>query len=273
MWDRKSLKEKAKQAFTANYWKCVLVALVLGLTLGGGGGSSAGSNSFNQDDVQDMKDTFEDSTEVSVKQDISNAIDGIKNDSSISKADIAAVAATVGVVVLVIVVVALVIGFCITAFLLNPLQVGCRKFFVDNLDGTAQIGQMGLSFGSNYMAIVKTMFFRDLYILLWSLLLIIPGIIKAYEYMLVPYLLGEDPTMDTNEALLKSKEMMDGHKWNTFVLHLSFIGWELLSLLTCGILSIFYVNPYVYQTEAALYSTLSNRSGNVTDTYETYVEM
>ncbi|MFR5556791.1 MAG: DUF975 family protein [Coprococcus sp.] len=77
------------------------------------------------------------------------------------------------------------------------------------------------------------MFFRDLFILLWTLLLIVPGIIKSYSYRLVPYILSENPHMDRKRALELSQQMMDGHKMEAFVLELSFFGWFLLSALTC----------------------------------------
>jgi len=71
--------------------------------------------------------------------------------------------------------------------------------------------------------------------------------------MMVPYIIAENPGMDRREAFAISKRMMDGEKWNTFVLDLSFLGWGILGVLTCGILLIFYVNPYIYATHAELY--------------------
>ena len=83
-----------------------------------------------------------------------------------------------------------------------------------------------------------------------------PGIIKAYEYRMIPYILAENPDIDTKEAFARSKEMMTGNKWDAFVLDLSFLGWILLSVCTCGILAIFWVNPYMYMTDAELYVAL-----------------
>ena len=112
------------------------------------------------------------------------------------------------------------------------------------------------------------MFFRDLYTLLWSLLFIIPGIVKAYEYRMIPYILADNPDMDKDEAFTRSREMMTGQKWKTFVLDLSFIGWNILSLLTIGLLGIFYVGPYKRATRAALYDTLKNDGIDVTEVIE-----
>ena len=73
---------------------------------------------------------------------------------------------------------------------------------------------------------------------------------------MVPYLLAEYPDMDRKEVFARSRDMMYGQKWNTFVLDLSFLGWSLLSLCTCGLLAIFYVNPYVQATNAELFLEL-----------------
>ena len=112
------------------------------------------------------------------------------------------------------------------------------------------------AFDHNYKNIVKVMFFRDLYTVLWTLLFIIPGIVKSYEYQMIPYLLAENPQMTKEQAFAESKRMMTGQKWRAFVLDLSFLGWKILSLFTLGILDIFYVQPYMDSAHAALYDAL-----------------
>jgi uncharacterized membrane protein len=77
--------------------------------------------------------------------------------------------------------------------------------------------------------------------------------------MTVPYLLAENPDMSGTEAITLSRRMMDGEKWNAFMLDLSFVGWGLLGLLTCGILLVFYVNPYHACTQAELYNVLKQK--------------
>ena len=106
------------------------------------------------------------------------------------------------------------------------------------------------------------MFLMNLFIWLWSLLFVIPGIYKAYQYRMVPYLLAENPEMDYNRALSLSASMMEGEKMNAFVLDLSFFGWYLLSVFTCGILAIVYVAPYQYHTNAGLYIALREKAIN-----------
>ena len=145
-------------------------------------------------------------------------------------------------------------------FICNPIEVGCKRFYVRNLNESAQVGNVGFAFDNNYKNITKTMFFRDLYTILWTLLFIIPGIVKSYEYQMIPYLLADNPQMTKEQAFAESKRMMSGQKWRAFVLDLSFIGWNILSAITLGILGIFYVQPYMDATHAALYEAL--RYGN-----------
>ena len=88
--------------------------------------------------------------------------------------------------------------------------------------------------------------------MLWTLLLIIPGLIKSYAYMLTPYILKDNPEVSAKDASSLSDEMMKGHKFDLFYLHLSFIGWIILSILTCGI-GVLWLYPYMYTAQAAFY--------------------
>ena len=96
-------------------------------------------------------------------------------------------------------------------------------------------------------------------IFLWGLLFVIPGIVKSYEYRMVPYILAENPNLQMSEVFALSREMTMNQKMNIFVLDLSFIGWSLLSVCTCGLLAIFYVNPYVQATNAELFLELKRQ--------------
>ena len=90
---------------------------------------------------------------------------------------------------------------------------------------------------------------------LWSCLLVIPGLIKQYSYSMAYYILADNPELTAREALNKSKELMNGHKLDLFVLHLSFIGWCLLVGITFGIAAI-YVSPYMSATVANFYNSI-----------------
>ena len=153
--------------------------------------------------------------------------------------------------------VAVIIVELLRIFVFSPMEIGGCRFFVENANDTPGVGKILYAFKSGaYGKMVLTLFLRDLFIALWSLLFVIPGIIKAYEYRMVPYLLADCPEMSRQDAFRISKEMMTGQKWNAFVLDLSFIGWELLAGITCGIAGIFYVAPYVYATDAELFLVL-----------------
>ncbi|SEW36174.1 DUF975 family protein [[Clostridium] fimetarium] len=263
MWSREELKSKAKESFYRNYWKAVLVAL-FSLILTGGlqakytfdsnhSFPSFNNNSGNSSDLAEVKELLD-----------ANGLDGIVNNAlqKIPESDRVAVIVAIIVVVIVIVLIAVAIGLTLGALLINPLIVGIKRFFVQDLDHKANIGELTYAFDNHYKNIVITMFFKNLFIFFWTLLLIIPGIIKAYEYRMIDYILSENPDMERHNAFALSKEMMTGQKWNAFVLDLSFLGWDILSLFTIGLLSIFYVAPYQNHTNAALYDALKNEIKN-----------
>lgn len=236
MIDRASIKERGKEAFKANYWMCVVGALVTGIAAGGGAGGGSSSSGNNYSDLNNL----------------SNA------DPEQRKAIIAIIMAVMAVVL-----VATLLSAALRILVLDPLLVGCNRFFIQNQRGCAAWSDLGFGFKNGaWKNVVKTMFMYRLFIFLWSLLLVIPGIVKSYEYLLVPYLLAEDPELSWEEAHERSKNAMDGNKMDAFVFGLSFIGWILLSLLTCGILSIFYVNPYIFASKAELYLVLTNQGSN-----------
>lgn len=99
-------------------------------------------------------------------------------------------------------------------------------------------------------------FLRGLYTFLWSLLFVIPGIIASYSYAMTPFIMAENPNMTANEAITASKELMNGHKLDLFVLGLTFIGWDLLAVLTMNLGHI-ALNPYKNAAYAAFYKDLT----------------
>ena len=131
-----------------------------------------------------------------------------------------------------------------------------------SVDDKAEVKEIAYAFDHSYMNVVKTMFFKDLYVFLWTLLFVIPGVYKKYQYRMVPYIMAEHPEMNYKEALELSKNMMDGEKWHAFVLDLSFVLWHVLGMITCGILEVFYIAPYQYLTNAELYRTICMQHNN-----------
>ena len=101
-------------------------------------------------------------------------------------------------------------------------------------------------------------FLRILFIMLWTLLLIIPGIVKGLSYAMTPFILEEHPEMTASQAIKASMRLMDGHKMDLFILGLSFIGWQILACLTMGI-GFLFLNPYMNAAYAAFYRDISRK--------------
>lgn len=341
MWTRVELKEKAKQALNNNYWKVVLVSLIVGLVGGGaastslnfnsdsslGGSTGIFDDSFYYDDSYYYEDDFEsgfgeddtyggyseqyespeasdeywegyydgyfgnsqsdDTTDYlegfqdgeldkSAENEFGDAFDGgVSGDSfdefedfdlfeGLDDFDMGLLTGMLVVVVIILIIaliIGIVVGMAYSAFIFNPVLVGTNRFFFKSLKEKAEVKEVAFAFDNNYKNVAKILFIRDLKILLWTLLFIIPGIVKSYEYYMMPYLLAENPNLTKEETFRLSKQMMTGNKWNTFVLELSFIGWNLLSGITLGIVGIFYVEPYKNLTYAALYEELSAING------------
>lgn len=221
MWNRAELKMRGNMAFKKNYVSAVVVALLMGIFGTVSGESSARRVSENSD---------------------------IYSGNLFNVGMITGLLAGIATVVILIVLVAKV-------FVGNLLKMGGYRFFILNQTAQPGIGTLLDGFRSgHYVNIVLTMFLRDLFTTLWSLLLVVPGIVKHYEYLMVPYIIAENPAMDYKEAFQISKQMMDGEKMEAFIMDLSFLGWYLLSVVTCGLLAIFYVNPYVQASFAEMYT-------------------
>lgn len=220
MWTRRELKERGKIALHRNYWIVVLAALLIAI-LTGDAVSSSGSSAVRAGSDMD--------------------ISGIGTIFPFS------------MLVSVIVMIAAA-GILYSIFAGNVFEVGGCRFFEENSEHKAKIGLIldGFKNGA-YLRNVSTIFLRNLYSILWTFCLIIPGIVKSLEYKMIPYILAENPTISRKRAFELSKQMMDGQKWDAFVLDLSFIGWDLLGAITFGIVGILYVSPYVNATWAEFY--------------------
>ncbi|MFA9463041.1 MAG: DUF975 family protein [Velocimicrobium sp.] len=139
-------------------------------------------------------------------------------------------------------------------FISSPLSVGLNNFFLTSRQYDVSLGRLFTTFSNgSFLNVVKVLFFRGLYIFFWSMLLIIPGIIKGYEYFFIPYILAENPELPQERVFEISKRMTQGEKFDIFILQLSFIGWELLGLAFC-LVGINFVVPYINATFAELYS-------------------
>ncbi len=279
IWKRYELKDRAKQVLKVNYWIALVVALIFSIISGGLNLSNSGWRhkiNFNIDPGVRWERHWDGESDNNWNRSFSGDYDTFgefireypKDLQEAFKAENfngparVALPIVLGFVFLITSVAGLV-GLALTIFVLNPLKMGCRAFFKTSAElPHNKMNDLGLGFrDGNYMPVVKTMFFRDLYIFLWSLLFVIPGIIKGYSYRMVPYILADNPKMDANEAITLSRKMMNGEKWKTFVLDLSFVGWYLLGLIALGI-GVVFVHPYYYSTQAQLYLALRQNAIN-----------
>ena len=241
MWTRKELKERAKVAFKANYWKCVLVAFILALLVGSGAGSSVRRNK-----TTDMTTEQQQAMALLAEDDnLGRLVEGMEKLSALQNRRANLSLSGLGLV-----------GVALSLLVFNPLIVGCYRFFLQNSRGDGDLKHLGAGFQGDWGNVILVMFLKNLFLALWTLLFIVPGIVKAYSYRMVPYILKEHPELSGTRAITLSRQMMNGHKGEAFVLDLSFIGWLLLSALTFGILHLFWVGPYIQATNAELYKVI-----------------
>ncbi|MGN1343488.1 MAG: DUF975 family protein [Traorella sp.] len=250
MFIREQLKEKAKQNFRKNIWLCIGITFVFTLLTGSLFGLEA--------DI--------DTQTVFFRVGLGNILQ-FKLDFIYLK--------VAGPWLVIISLLTLAYSILIS----NPLKVGHIRFYIENRNEPSHFETLFFVFGNKgYWNIVKIMLLKDIYIYLWYIpslvlmflgalllnrtiiilagLLAIPSSIQAikklYEYYVIPYILAENPMMDSHDAFIITKELTFGYKWNIFVLELSFILWLILAAITFGIASL-YTNVYIHATTLEAY--------------------
>lgn len=287
MFDRKSIKEYARFRLAQHRFLLVIVVLIAGLL---GGAASAPSfnlsgalptddTSWSEDYTDDSGDTgtvwddaqpggWEESDPDESDPDVADP--GIWEDSVPSDAetfwnefksffndpDVGVGMSVLMGIFSVVFVMAFIGALLQTIFLGNIVSVGLNGWLLRYWRGeTPSVAALFASFRI-YKPSLKAMFTAQLYSFLWSLLFVIPGIIKSYAYALVPYIIYENPNLTANQAIALSEKLTRGYKWKLFVLELSFIWWDLLSAVSLGIVGLLYVNPYKYLTYAGAYEQI-----------------
>ena len=145
------------------------------------------------------------------------------------------------------------VGSIVSILLAGQLAVGELYYFIAlNNKENAQINLIFKDFGSDLFKNFVVLLLQMLYTALWTLLFIIPGIIKSYSYSMTMFLKAKQPNLEANEAITLSRKIMDGKKWKLFCLQFSFIGWIILCFLTFGIGFIFLM-PYIQASTTAFY--------------------
>ena len=228
MMNSKELRTKAWESLKGKYWRAFAAAIIAGLIYSCG------------------------SLLVSIAETLIGLPEVVKPEN-ITDAALGKVMGIIGAAL-----VFAIVGALVSVFVGSPARVGLCNYFIKNTKEKPELSEIFSGFKTSYGRNVKTLFIVGIKTALWSLLLVIPGIIKALEYSLIPYIIAEDPSITTKEAFAKSKQMMTGNKWRLFKLSLSFIGWILLSALTLGI-GVLFLDPYMEAAFAEFYEELKNK--------------
>ena len=307
MWKRKELKNNARKVIKKNYWTAIVICFLIALFTGEFGTSIMGifptddsmdpyyiishsdtvfeSNQPERENeilkrqeevVEDLKTRKENLNDTELK--IVNVIESYLDSMTKSQKFIFKISDSIKSFILdkdvlgIGLAVMSILSLAFSIFIANPLIVALRRYFIKarKKQSTKINVVLDIFKKESWIRVAITMLLKDVFTILWFLT-IIGGFIKMYEYAMIPYILGDNPKMKWKEAFKLSKQMMKGNKWKLFVLDLSFIGWEILSLFTFGLLNIFYVNPYKVATNVELYEVLKKEV--IENKYECYEEL
>lgn len=234
MWTRELLKTNAKQALQGRYWRSFWICLVLSLVGLGGAATSSGSSARQA---------------VSTATGDTDSIAEIVNHIPDSMLEAILVGMLVGSIV----------AICWSLFVVYPLNVGRCRYFMESRQSLTPASTVVSTFRKPYGNPIVVQLLTNLKVALGYILLIVPGVYWSFCYALVPYLLAENPYMTATRAMELSNEMMDGEKWNYFVLRLSFLGWLILCAFTFGIGG-FFLEPYMQATYAEFYAAMRSKA-------------
>jgi len=233
MWTRAELKREARNVLKSCYWGALIVTVIASLV-------------DNVDKVTSV--IFEDMPVIRGKTLAMAALADL---------NFAELMAIIGVMML-----TAFAGSIITVFVAGPISVGEKRYFLEGTQYRFDINNIlhGFTCGK-YLNVVFTNLLVNIFTALWTLLFIIPGIIKGYAYAMTPYILAENPNIKPMQAINLSCRMTKGHKLDLFVLGFSFIGWYMLGALAFGIGTAFVV-PYDRATHAQFYLALRSEALN-----------
>lgn len=152
-----------------------------------------------------------------------------------------------------------ILAFLVTIFVTGAIMYGLAKFFLDNSRSTEdnKFVKLFAGFSEGYGKNIGLYILSNIFIFLWTLLFIVPGIIANYAYKMVWFIRNDHPEYSVWECIKASRKMMHGHKMDYFVLKLTFIGWICIGILTCGI-GMLWVAPYIGQAEVEFYESIKD---------------
>ena len=228
-------RKQARDALYGHWFIAVIAGIIASFfgatTFGGGGGSSSSSSSGSGSGSGATSPDLE----IMLEEILSNEV-------------IVVLLAILGTMIIVLSVLSL-----LSILVGGAVGIGYAKFNLDLIESRpAKLRTLFGSFSQWTTALVARIL-RAIYIMLWSLLFVIPGIIANYSYSMIHYVMADNPDMSASDALAESKRLMNGNKWRLFCLSFSFIGWELLAVIfTLGI-GLLWVLPYREAAFAAFY--------------------
>lgn len=153
------------------------------------------------------------------------------------------------------------VSIAVSLLVVNVITLGSMTWFHRAIKTEGlNMEEMFWPFKEDYGGNVLMMFLISLYTALWSMLFVVPGIVKGYSYSLAMYIKSENPNIPASKAIELSTRMTNGHKMDLFVLDMSFIGWAILSAFTLNILGILYVIPYQYASKAFAYEEIKEEA-------------
>ena len=224
----KELRARAWNSLKGKYWMAFLVTIVLGLLCSiGTSMTTASQNLMN----------------------VVNSVDPAEMDSTMA---IGAIVVSGTAFVMSI------IALLLVTFIGHPAEVGLCNYFIKNTDSKPSFSDAFSGFKIKYGRNCGTLLLAAVKMVLWTFVFIIPGIIKSFEYAIIPYILADDAEISCKDAFKKAKEMMKGNKWRLFKLDISFFGWYILCIFTLG-LGTFFLLPYVNAAVAEFYTELKNK--------------
>jgi len=253
MWTRAGLKNYAKDFLRKSYLHAFIVCLIFSIVTGGRNNNDNNINNEYNNSPPSIEQQFEFDDDI-INEVSSSGVRQAVNFFGLYPllfmgSSLFAFVALIWVVIFM--------------FIKPLITVGKNRFFLNGFNGNVDVKYLFSTFNtSEFWGIFKCMVITNIKNFLWYLLFIIPGAIKYYEYSMVPYILTKNTGLTSWEAIQISRDLTNGHKWNMFVLDLSFIGWYLLGGLLFGI-GTFFVTPYHEATKARLYNVLSGSNQDI----------
>ncbi|SHK14480.1 DUF975 family protein [Hespellia stercorisuis] len=273
MWTRRGVKSRAKSSVKSNYLRMIAVCFVVAV-LAGAYSSSTQILRTNTETPQDpgitkyVEETIQKKTGVGVKNVLVVSTAETLINRYLGSFSLLAISAeavddymehnfTLTFIVLLF---GMVISVFYWLFVKNILLIGEKRFLMETrIYHESRINRIFYLYRSKVVKNPAWIMFCKAWFQFWWSLTIVGGIIKHYEYYMIPFIVAENPTVDRKTAFAMSKKMMRGNKWRMFVLQISFFWWHLLGLFTFGLLDIFFLNAYTSAAEVEVYMELRRK--------------